>query len=62
MPDDIRRLLLAVMSAILSHDAVLGAEQVLEEVLVAFADARARLERQMNMLRVPLAGIVRIVA
>ncbi len=37
VPHDVGWLLLAVLPEILAHDAVLGAEQMLEEILVALA-------------------------
>ena len=57
--DDLHRLLLAVLAEILAHHAVLGAEQMLEEIFVALARRAQQIGAPDEQVARPVLRIVR---
>ena len=62
VPDDFARLFLAVLAEVLAHHAVLGAEQMLEKILVALARRAEQIGAPDEQVARPVCRIVRVVA
>ena len=62
VPDDLGRLLPAVLAEVLAHDAMRGAEQVLEEILVALAGRAEQVRAPDEQVARPVLRIVRVLA